>query len=360
MDFTPTEEQIMLRDMLQRFVQERYCANEHRAYRAQPGGFSADNYTMLADLGVLGLPLSTEVGGFGGGLSDTCVMMEALGHGLVVEPVLSRIVVAARILDSSGFTASKSSWLGDIVAGRRAVAFAHRDQDTRMPATIDPAGRLIAAKSFALDAVNADALLITCRDETGATKLALVSARGEGVRVNAFRLVDGSMAADVVIDHVVIDQENIADCSHVQLKQLFTFAAVAACAETLGIMQRLLDDTVTYAKDRRQFGKPIGTFQAVQHRAARMFIAVEQSRSLVLKASLMAQDDIAAWQKAAKSCVRFVNDAALDIAHDAVQLHGGIGITDELAVSFGHRRLLVLRTLFEPDGAFPISRDEAE
>jgi alkylation response protein AidB-like acyl-CoA dehydrogenase len=209
-------------------------------------------------------------------------MMEALGYGLVVEPVLSRIGLAARILDGCAPAMDNATLLGDIISGRRAVALAHRDHDRQSPAIVDAAGRLTGKKSFVLDAGGIDVLLVTCRTGDGALKLALVSPDDDGVCMETFRLTDGSLAADIGFDHVAIDEKNIAACAQAHLDHAFAFAAVAACAEMLGIMQRLLDDTVAYVQDRQQFGKAIGKFQAVQHRAARMFIAVEQSRSLVL------------------------------------------------------------------------------
>ena len=344
MDFSLSEEQAMIRGTLSRFIAKRYGANEHRAYRAEPLGYDARNFATLAELGLFALPFSEASGGMGASLADIAVLIESLGHGLVVEPVLSRVLLAGCLLDRVGSDAARAAWMEDIVLGHRSLALAHGESSGGEPLIVR-AGRLTGAASYVLDALGADGLAVICRNEAGQLKLAVVEVGAPGVVMKPFRLADGSWAAEVVFDEAVIDELQLSDCPPHQLSRLIAEASVAASAEMVGIMQRLLDDTVAYVQTRRQFGQPIGKFQAVQHRAARMFIAVEQSRSLLLKAVLTSPED-AAWPLAVASCRAFIADAALDVAHDAVQLHGGIGITDEVAVSFGHRRLMVLRKLF--------------
>lgn len=350
MDFTLSEDQTMIRDMLSRFIARRYGAGEQRACRAEPLGYSVDNLASLAELGLFSLPFPEKAGGLGGSLADLAMLMEGLGHGLVVEPVLSRVVIAARLLALAGSDEVCAAWHERAITGAASLALAHHER-SGAGATVLDGGRLSGTKSFVLDAVGVDAWIVTCRDASRhfSPLMAVVAAGTPGVTVQPYRIADGSLAADVTFDGVEVTPANV--CPY--LTEAFDFAmaeaAVAAAAEMLGVMQRLLDDTVAFVQTREQFGQPIGKFQSVQHRAARMFIAVEQARSLVLKAALVGRDE-AGWLPAVRSCCAFIAEAALDLAHDAVQLHGGIGITDELAVSFGHRRILVLRKLFAPGG----------
>jgi alkylation response protein AidB-like acyl-CoA dehydrogenase len=340
MNFELSEEQAMLRDMLQRFAADRHGAEQRRAWRALPHGFSPGNRATLAELGILALPIPADRGGLGGTLVDIIVVMEALGHGLVADPVLIPDMLASPILAELFGPGSPCDL----------VALAH--SYTRDPAHIDAKGRLSGSKNFVPYADAANTLLVTCMRASDPV-ICLVPNDAPGVVREDRRLVDGSHASTIRFEGVEVPADRCLPCSPELLADAIRKASVAASAEMLGIMQRLFDTTRDYVRTRHQFGAPIGSFQAVRHRMARLFILVEQARSLVLKAALTPTED-AAWPRAVESCRMYLEDASIDLAHGCVQLHGGMGITDEIDITEGHKRLLVLRRLFSADGPYPL------
>lgn len=338
MNFEPGEEQAMLRDTLRRFASDRHGAEQRRAWRALPHGFAPDNRAMLAELGILALLVPADKGGFGGSLADAMVAMETLGGKLVADPVLIPAMLAAPLLaDLFG---------GE--GGNALVTLAHRDADA--PMVIDKEGRLTGTKCFVPHADAASALLVTGL-RTGTAMLCRVASDAPGIVREDRRLIDGSIASTIRFD--AVPSARSVPCPPEQLADALRRASVAASAEMLGIMRRLFDTTRDYVRTRHQFGVPIGTFQAVRHRLARLYILVEQARSLVLKAALMPADD-PAWPHTVEACRGYLEDASIDLAHGCVQLHGGMGITDELDITEGHKRLLVLRRLFSEGGAYPL------
>lgn len=357
MNFEQTEEQGMLSDSIRRFVQDRYDLEKRRSYLMEPVGFSMENWRALAELGVTGLPIPETAGGYGGSLADLMAVMEALGRGLVVEPVLTNIVMSAALLARCGPANIAARHLPAVTAGTLQLALAHAEPGSRFGDGGDGLhyvdrggqGTLTGAKTFVLNAAAADAFIVTV-GRGDAMSMLLIPANRPGLSRRDYRVVDGSIASDLHFDGVAVEPADHLDGGAEAWSDGIALASIAACAEMLGIMGRLFDETLDYLKTRRQFGVPIGSFQVLQHRMARLYISMEQARSLLLRAVLTSQEERQGWRRSAMAAKAFFADAAMRLAEECVQFHGGMGVTDELIVGHGMKRLMLLTRLFG-DGA---------
>ncbi|WP_198351037.1 acyl-CoA dehydrogenase family protein [Flavisphingomonas formosensis] len=343
-DFSLSEEQSMLRDALQRFVADRYDVERRRSYRQGMAGFGAENWDMLAELGLFALPLPEADGGLGGGPRDVMTLMTEIGRGLVVEPVLSAILFCAPALARHGNAMQRAEWLPTLTAGTARWSLLLPDEGIGMACTPRAQlsnGRLTIEPGFALDGAGCDAFLLVAMRE-GEPVLVALAADTPGLVRRDVRLLDGSIAAWVEADGLAVAADRIMPLGTTGLSELAADARFAAACEMLGIMERLLGDTLDHVRTRRQFGTEIGRFQTIQHRMARLYLAVEQSRSLLLKAT----EEGAGRHKAIAAAKAFVGEAAIMLAHECVQFHGGMGITDELAIGHGHKRITLLSRLF--------------
>ena len=349
-NFELDEEQGMVRDLVTRFVGDRSGLEARVRARREPAGFSADNWRMLAELGLLTLPFGTDAGGMGGGSVELVTVLEELGRGLVAEPYLSDLLLAGRLLERAGTPAQRAAWLPAILSGERRLALAHMERAARfnplfVQCRASPRGEhgtLLGAKTFVQAGLGADAFILSARhsgkaDDPDGLSLWLVRANAKGLESHAYRLIDGSVAVELQLHEV--EGERLAGGA-MELLAAFDEARIAACAEMVGIMATLFEVTLEHLRTRRQFGQPIGSFQAIQHRMADQYAALEQSRSQLLRAALMPGECTAiAGAKA------FISAAAIRLAEDCVQFHGGMGVTDELVIGHGHKRILLLASL---------------
>lgn len=357
MNFDLTEDQSLLKAAVERFVTDRYGGDieRRRGYRAEPSGFSAENWRMLADLGLLGLTLPEDVGGLGGGRVELITAFEALGRGLVVEPVLDALVAGA-LLGRAGTAAQRADWLPRLIAGEGRLALAHPEAAARfnlahVATTARAAGDgfvLTGEKTAVLGGADADGLIVSARLKGGLRDrdgigFFLVPGDAAGVHRRGYRIADGGVAAEVVLRDVAVPGGARLAGGLDALENVAALARLAACAEMLGLAGLLLDATVGYAKTRQQFGQPLGKFQVLAHRLTDAYVAVEQARGQVLRAALSSEDGLARAAAAAKA---FVTEAAMSVAHTAVQVHGGMGVTDELAVGHALKRIRVLALTF--------------
>ncbi len=355
-NFELDEDQIMLRDLIENFVAERYDLSRRLGYQAGVPGYSPDNWRKLGELGLLALPFSDEDGGLAGGAIELVTVMEVIGRALVAEPLIADLLLSGAVIARAGGEATKTAWLPRIMSGEARIGFAHFEAGARFNlahvdtrATPDGDGvRLDGDKTLVLAGVGVDAYLVSARAAgtrmDGPIDFYLIPAGAAGLVVKPYRVVDGSMAVELRLQGVAASAG--FSMSAAALDELVDKARLAASAEMIGIMAMLFDATLEYARTRRQFGVAIGSFQALQHRMADFYVLLEQSRSLMLRAALKAAegaDDRGAAIAAAKS---FIADAAIRIGEGAIQLHGGIGISDELVIGHGHKRLLLLATLF--------------
>ena len=358
MDFNLSKEQELLRDGLGRFLSARYDLEKSRAAAKTGAGWQPDIWRGFADeLGILGAALPEEVGGIGGGPVEVMVIAEALGHALVVEPYVDAVVVAGGLLRRAGDPAA-TALLEKVVAGTAIVALAAAEptsgEDWRDVSTVaDRDGGewvLRGSKIVAMSAPIATNLLITAHT-SGGLSLFLVETDSAttGIEAHNYRTVDDRRAADLVFDglrlpaHALLGEEGQAWPS---LAKARDEGAAAICSEAVGCMRKVLADTVEYCKQRQQFGQPIGSFQVLQHRMVDMYMEVEQAVAAVYLAVLNLEGDPDARARAVSAAKATIGRAARFIGQQAVQLHGGMGMTEELAIGHYFKRLTALQFEF--------------
>jgi alkylation response protein AidB-like acyl-CoA dehydrogenase len=339
MNFELNDDQRMIENLVERFTADRYAQGRRASYRALPSGYSPENWKLLGELGLL--PLLAGVAGVGGGPVETMVVMQALGRSLVVEPVLNEVVTAGAILQAAATPPQRARWLEPLLAGDAHLGFAYAGRKGRYSLAGDTTtvrdGRLTGAKTYAPHGV--DAYVVTALAD-GAPQLFLAPFDRDRMQVRSYRLVDGSLANEITFDGAEAEPLNL---SLDAIDPLLDRARLAATAEMMGIMEFVFPATVDYVKTRRQFGVPIGSFQAIQHRLADLYALKEQARSMLLRAVLAGDGEGAIATAAAKA---YVSRAALRITEEAIQLHGGMGISSELEIGSGLKRVLVLASLF--------------
>jgi alkylation response protein AidB-like acyl-CoA dehydrogenase len=353
MDFNLSKEQELLRDGLAKFLSTRYDLEKSRAAAKTGAGWQPDIWRGFADeLGILGAALPEEVGGIGGGAVEIMVIAEALGHALVVEPYVDTAVVAGGLLRRAGGSVA-TSVLEKIVAGTAVVALAAAEpdsgdhwQDVSTVAEREGDEWVIrGSKIVVVGAPLATHLLITARTSTGIS-LFVVDADWSAIEAHHYRTVDDRRASDLVLDGVrgvLLGDEGQAWPS---LAQAGDEGAAAVCAEAVGCMRKVLADTVEYCKQRRQFGQPIGSFQVLQHRMVDMYMELEQAVAAVYLAVLNLDAEQAVRARAVSAAKVTVGRAARFIGQQAVQLHGGMGMTEELAIGHYFKRLTAIQYEF--------------
>ncbi len=350
MNFDLSEDEEMLKAAVERFVSDHYDVEKRRRFLSEENGFSIANWRALADLGVLAAAYPEDRGGLGIDATGIAVIFEALGYGLVIEPVIENALVAGLLAVRCGNEAITGQWAAALVGGSRRLALAHRERGfpgsaSKIAATaVRDGGKIIlnGEKPYAVSGGGCDGFIVSAVDGTadGAWSLYLVPADSRGLQIRPWRMADGSMAAELHLTDVSLDRACELEDGPANLAQVTLLANLARSAEALGIMRRLFDDTLDYLRQRTQFGAPIGSFQSIQHRMAEQYARIEQSRALLDIA-------IVAWGSEEFACAvdgarAFISEASLELGHDAIQFHGGMGITDELAIGHGHKRLLVL------------------
>ncbi|MCW2626177.1 acyl-CoA dehydrogenase family protein [Mycobacterium sp.] len=358
MDFNLSKEQELLRDGLGRFLSTRYDLEKSRAAAKTGSGWQPDIWRGFADeLGILGAALPEDVGGIGGGPVEVMVIAEALGHALVVEPYVDTIVVAAGLLQRAGGPAA-TALLQKVVAGSAIVALAAAEptsgeqwQDVSTVADRDGDEWVLrGSKIVAMSAPLATHLLITARTPGGLSLfLVETESASTGIETHNYRTVDDRRAGDLVFDGLrlpasaLLGEEGDAWPS---LARARDEGAAAICSEAVGCMRKVLADTVEYCKQRQQFGQPIGSFQVLQHRMVDMYMEVEQAVAAVYLAVLNLEAEPDARARAVSAAKATIGRAARFIGQQAVQLHGGMGMTEELAIGHYFKRLTALQFEF--------------
>ena len=357
MDFNYTDEQNALRDTLSRFIAKDYPFEARRALAKSADGFSRDHWKQFADLGLLALPFPEDFGGLNGNAVDTMLVMEAFGRGLVLEPYLATAVVAGGLIRDAGSAAQKEALLPAIAGGELMLALAHYERGARYEVSrVDTAAKadgsgwkLSGAKGVVLGGGAADKLLVSASTGKGVS-LFLVDSKAQGVTVRSTMTQDGGRAAEVRLDNVSVGADALVgqkDGALPAIERALDYGIAAMCAESVGIMAALDEATLEYLKTRKQFGQPIGRFQALQHRMVDMVIATEQARSMAMMAAVKADSPDAAARRRAISAARaYVGQQARFVGQQAVQLHGGMGVVDELNVSHYFKRLTMINATF--------------
>ncbi|HPU53509.1 MAG TPA: acyl-CoA dehydrogenase [Burkholderiaceae bacterium] len=364
MNFELNQEQQQLADSVRRMIEKDYDFETRKKIVASPEGHSPTAWATFAELGLLGLPLSEDSGGFGGGAVDLISVMEAIGAGLVLEPYLSTVGVAARLIDRHGSAALKAAVLPAVVDGRLKMALAHYERGGRfdnaavgLSATRAGAGHVLSGEKIAvIDAPLADKLLVSARTsgkagDAAGISLFVVDAKAAGVSMKTYRTQDSLRGAEVRFDKVTVPAEGLVGAEGqglAMLEEALDFAGALLCAEAVGAMKFACDTTLEYLKTRKQFGQNIGAFQALQHRMVDMCISTEQARSITyLACAKVGPDTPAAERSRVVAAARVkVADACRHVGQEAIQLHGGMGMTLEMKVSHTFKRLTMISQAF--------------
>jgi len=351
MDFELNDDQTMLQDSLQKFIQKDYTFDKRRAALNTQNGYSADVWTQLAEQGVLGIGLPEEHGGFGGEV-EVMVVMEQIGRGLVLEPFMSTVVLGGGLIRDNGSAAQQAEILPKIIAGECRIALAHHEDGARYVLdhvnTVASGNKLTGKKTVVLDGAVADLFIVSARDAASKKiSLFIVDAKAAGVKRVGYRTHDGRNAADLTLTDASAQLLGTAGEGLTALIAAIDQANAALCAEAVGAIDAINQATVEYSKNRKQFGQPIGKFQALQHRMADMFVQGVQARSMSNLATGYSRDKNATVRRRKISIARaYIGNASRFCGQNAVQLHGGMGITDELAVGHYFKRLSLINQTF--------------
>lgn len=363
MDFDLSEEQQLLKDSVEGFLSDTYGFEERKKIAALPGGWSPEVWGTFAELGILGLPFAEEDGGFGGGAVETMLVFESFGKHLVLEPYLATVVLAGGVLKRAGSAEQKAAHIAAIAGGSSTYALATTERHSRydlfdVTTTAKKDGGswvLDGEKAVVVHGGTADHLVVSARTagarrDKGGIGLFLVPADAAGLSRRSSPTQDGTHAAEVTLSGVRVDAVHVLGDPEGGLPVLEAVAdeAIAAlCAEAVGAMSELTDVTVDYLKQRKQFGINIGQFQALQHRAAEMFVALEQARSMAMFAAMTAATEDARERRALASAAKVqIGRSAKFIGQQGIQLHGGIGMTMEYKAGHYFKRLTMIDTLF--------------
>ena len=369
MDFDLTDDQRLLTDSVNRLLGDQYTFEKRKAFLKAPEGWSTALWAQYAELGLLGLPFAEEYGGFGGGAVDVMLLMQAFGRHLVLEPYLSTVVLGGTAIRLAGSAEQQSDILPGVAEGNTKLAFAHYERQSRYDISdvltiAKPNGSgyvLEGAKSVVLHGDSADKLIVSARtsggrDDAGGITLFLVDGMADGVARRGYTLRDGSRAAEISLSGVKAELLGELDNGFPVIERVVEAGIAATSAEVIGTMETMQAMTLDYLKTRVQFGKPIGENQALQHRAAEMLVAMEQGRSMALLASMMVDEPDAAERERNISMAKVgVGQSGRFVSQNAVQLHGGIGMTEEYAVGHFFRRVMVIEHLFG-DTAYHLDR----
>lgn len=361
MNFELSEEQQLVADSIARFIQDNYDLESRTAIVAK-GGFSEEYWKTMSELGWLGLPFSEEDGGFGGNQIDTMVLMEQFGKGLVLEPFLASVVLGGGALKRAGNADQKKAWLDGVIDGSKQLALAYMEPESGdephnvavSGVSTDDGYTITGTKCMVLHGGTADAFVVSFRtsggtvDESGIT-LALIPADREGLKVNAFPTVDGLQSSELTFEQVSVGKDDIlgeVDHGFEALNGAINDGILAVAAEAVGAMEVLYKDTVAYTQEREQFGHPLSDFQILQHRMVEMFMEYEQCKSLLFRATMEAAADGEDTQRCIHALKHLIGKAAFFVGENAVQTHGGMGVTEELRVGHYFKRLLVIEAQF--------------
>ena len=364
MDFELSEEQLLLRHSCERYFADHYGFESRRRYAQEPRGWSLIVWKQYATgLGLLGLPFAEQYGGSAGGPVETMIVMEQIGRALVLEPYFATVVLGGGFIRLGASKAMQAAVIPSIAAGELSLSFAHAERQSRYDladvATIarrDGAGHVLdGAKTLVLHGDTAEKFVVSARlsgarNDRNGLALFLVDATAPGVTVRGYPTVNGLRAAEVTLSNVRVDvAAAIGDpgAAFPLIERIADAAIAALCAEAVGAMAAAHETTVDYMKTRKQFGVTIGSFQVLQHRAAEMLIAIEQARSMAMLATMMAAEDDVRERRAAISAAKVqIGRSGRFVGQQAIQIHGGIGMTMETKIGHYFKRLTTIDMMF--------------
>jgi len=346
-NFDLSEDEEMLKALAERFVTDNYDIDRRRQFLANPRGFSTENWSLLGELGLIAAPFDEAAGGLGLDATGVATVFEALGRGLVVEPLIENVMMAGRLFAATAPEALRDRWLPGLLAGEHRAAFAHAEPRSRgrrlwVETRVDGDGRLSGEKACVPAGAGVDFYIVSARDggspdaEEG-FGLWCVPADAAGLTTRSWRTADGGVAVSLQFDGVAAER---LDGGLAEIAGVEAMADLARSAEALGIMERIFAETIEYLRTRQQFGTPLASFQALQHRMVAQYAAIEQSRGLLNLALVSFGEE--GFEDAVRGLRAFIAPASIELGHEMIQFHGGMGVTDELSIAHGHKRLLVL------------------
>jgi alkylation response protein AidB-like acyl-CoA dehydrogenase len=362
MDFNYSEEQQMLRDSVAKFVANDYDFDTRRKIIKGDNGFSRDNWKLFAELGWLMMPFKEADSGLGGSAVDIIAVMEELGKGIVIEPFLATAIMGGGIVAEAGNAQQKEEILAQVMSGDLQLALAYAEEQSRYnladvntKAKKSGGAYTINGKKIAvLNGNKAEKIIVVARTsgkqtDSDGISLFIVDANADGVTVQGYETVDGFQGADITFDTVSVSADNLLGQEgegYAALDYVIDRATLAVCAEAVGAMEVSYKKTVEYTKTRKQFGVPIAKFQALQHRMADMFIEHEQAKSMMLIAAMKCDSAGGIDKKQISAAKSRIGKAARKVGQESVQIHGGIGVTDELDVGHYFKRLTTIQFIF--------------
>jgi pimeloyl-CoA dehydrogenase small subunit len=358
-----SEEQRLLKDSVDGLLTDNYEFEQRKKYMKEKGGWSQAVWSKLAEQGLLGLPFAEDDGGFGAGAVETMIVMEALGKALMLEPYLATVVIGGGFLRHGGSAAQKQAHIPSIIDGSKTFAFAQLEKNSRYDlndvatsAKKKGDGWVIDGEKFVvINGENADTLVVTARTKGGQRArdgigVFLVPGNAKGIAKKTYPTQDGLHAADITFTGVEVGHDSaIGDPENALplIERVVDEARTAMCAEAVGAMDESLKTTVEYLKTRKQFGVAIGSFQTLQHRAADMFVAVEQARSMSMFATMAADFEDAKERATAIAAAKVQIGKSLKfVGQQSIQLHGGIGMTQEAKIGHYFKRLTMIENTF--------------
>jgi len=358
MDFDLTEDQRLLKESVDRLIADQYSFSQRKGYAAEAPGWSAKMWAQYAEMGLLGLPFEETLGGFGGGPVETMIVMETFGRGLVLEPFFATVILGGGLLRRAGSAALRGALIPQVTAGKLKLAFAHVERQSRynladVTTTAKRQGSgyvLDGAKSVVLHGDCADKIFVTARisgerRDADGVGLFLVDANAPGLTRRGYPTQDGLRAAEIGLAGV--HAETVSEHAMPAIEHTIDEAIAALCAEAVGTMQVMHDTTLEYLKTRKQFGRAIGSFQVLQHRSVDMLVALEQARSMAMFAAVMASEENPIERRRAISAAKVqIGRSGKHVGQEAIQLHGGIGMTQEYSVGHSFKRMTMIEQMF--------------
>tara|TARA_B100000214_G_scaffold65936_2_gene43683 strand:- start:7606 stop:8739 length:1134 start_codon:yes stop_codon:yes gene_type:complete len=362
MNFELSEEQKMIQQSVERFVQENYDLSNRISISSEDPGYSKEYWSSMAELGWLGLAFAEEEGGFGGNQIDTLVLMEQFGKGLVLEPFLANIVLGGGAIKRSNSQQLKETIIPGLIDGSLQITLAYAEEQSRFDlndvatsATEDGEGFILnGKKSMVLNAESADKIIVVARTSGGQTEedgisLFILDTGSEGIVMENFPTVDGLRASEISLENVKVSKEDLVgerDKGFDILQAVANDAILALAAEAVGAMEVLYKDTVEYTQQREQFDHALSDFQVLQHRMVDMFMEYEQCKSLLFRATMETVQDPIMAQRTIHALKHLIGKSGIFVGENAVQLHGGMGVTEELRIGHFFKRLLVIDSQF--------------
>lgn len=363
MDFELSDEQNLLKDSFERFVKDNYSSDARAKLANTELGFSRGHWKKMAELGWLGLPFSEDVGGFGGTAVETMIMMESMGRGLVLEPFVSTVILGGGLIAEAGSPAQIEAIIPEVIEGNMMLAFAYAEPQSRFnlndvetAASKSGSGYVLNGhKSVVYHGTTADKVVVSARtsgnsrDEAGIS-LFIVDNNVSGLSRRDYRTIDGQRAADIMFENVAVGADALLGkegTAYPVIEKVTDYAIAALCAEAVGAMQAANEITNEYMKQRKQFGTPIGKFQVLQHRMVDMYMEAEQSKSMSdMVAMKLDLGDEMERRKAVAAAKAQVGQASKFVGQQSIQLHGGMGMTDEYSIGHYFKRLTTIEMLF--------------